>query len=152
MLQSNPCHGDRRKHNSAQLHILDLLQSNPCKHVKHQHQCQRQQRQRDLHEQLESKALQTHLTESDLERALGDLHGKHGSSLKPEFYQRAPDDETVAAPAAAATEHSRDAITPELASHEFSGGKRMTYAIVNELLGKTTLNNPQAEELLLAAL
>jgi hypothetical protein len=38
-------------------------------------------------EELESKDLQTHLTESDIERELGDLHAKHGTLFKPEDYQ-----------------------------------------------------------------
>ena len=57
-----------------------------------------------------------------------------------------------AAAAAAATEHSQDASTPELASQALPADKTMIYSIVNEFLGKITFSNPEAEELLVAPL
>ena len=86
-------------------------------------------------ENLESRAQQTELTDSDMED-----------------FQRASDEETVAVPPAAATEHRQDPSTPQLASQELPADRGMIYSIVNELLGKITFNNPQAEELLVAAL
>ena len=58
-------------------------------------------------EELESRAEQTGLTDSDIER-------------DPEDFQRASEEETAAAATAAATEHSQDARTPELASQDAS--------------------------------
>ena len=69
-----------------------------------------------------------------------------------EDFQRASDEETTVAPAAAATEHGQDAGTLELASQELRADKKMIYSIVNEFLGKITFDNPEAEALLLAAL
>ena len=86
------------------------------------------------------------------------LHGKYGIILKEET-------------AAAATEHSEDEDTQapdeeldfgtseeatgpqtEFATQDLSTDKKMVYSIVNEFLGQMTLNNPEAERLLLTAL
>ena len=101
---------------------------------------------------LQSRAEQTGLTENNIMRELEALHIKHGTILRPEDYQRESDAETAAAAAAAATEHSQDASTPELSFQELPADKKMIYAIVNEFLGRITFNNPEAEELLVAAL
>ena len=53
---------------------------------------------------------------------------------------------------AAATEHRQDASTPQLAFQELPADKEMIYSIVNEILGKSTFNNPEAEEVLVATL
>ena len=55
---------------------------------------------------LESRAEQTGLTDSDIERELEGIHAKRGNILRPEDFQRAPHDEKADAGAAAATEHS----------------------------------------------
>ena len=86
-----------------------------------------------------SRAEQIGLTDSGIDR-------------DPEDFQRASEEETAAAATAAATEHSQDAKTPEFALQELAAKKMMIYAIVNEFLGRITFNNPEAEELLVAAL
>ena len=65
---------------------------------------------------------------------------------------RSVEEPPAAAAAAAATEHGQYASTPELASRELQAQKDMIYSIVNGFLGNMTFNNPEAEELLLAAL
>ena len=82
-------------------------------------------------ENLKSGDQETLLTDSDME----------------DFHSSAPDEET-----SAATEHSQDPSTPQLASQELPADRGMIYAIVNEFLGKMTLNSPEAEDMLIAAL
>ena len=60
--------------------------------------------------------------------------------------------ETAAVPPAAATEHRQDPSTPQLATQEIPADREMIYSIINEFLGKMTFNNPEAEEMLVAAL
>ncbi len=62
-------------------------------------------------ENLENRAQQTELTDTDME----DFQ-RTRDVVKLEDFQRASDEETAAAAAAAATEHSQDASTPDLAS------------------------------------
>ena len=101
-------------------------------------------------EDLQSRAEQGVICESDIEQELEGLHAKHGNILQPEDFEEAPDEET----AAAATEHSEEATGPqtEFATQERPADQNMVYAIVNEFLGQITLNNPEAEQLLLTAL
>ena len=103
-------------------------------------------------ENLESRAQQTVMTDSDIEREVESTHGRRGDILKLEDFQRASDLETAAALPAAATEHRQDLSTPQLASQDLPTDKGMIYSIVNELLGKITFNSPEAEELLVVAL
>ena len=90
-------------------------------------------------ENLESRAQQTELTDSDME----DFQ-RTGDVVKLEDFQRASDDETAAVPPAAATEHRQDPSTPQLAQ-ELPADRGMIYSIVNEFLGKITFNSPEAE-------
>ena len=101
---------------------------------------------------LDSRAQQTVMTDSDIERELESTHARRGDILKPEDFQQASDLETAAALPAAATEHRQDLSTPQLASQDLPTDKQMIYSIVNEFLGKITFNSPEAEELLVVAL
>ena len=47
-------------------------------------------------ENLESRAKETELADSDVERELECMHTKHGNILKPEGFQRASDEESTA--------------------------------------------------------
>jgi hypothetical protein len=69
-------------------------------------------------ENLESRAQQTELTDSDME----DFQ-RTGDVVKLEDFQRASDEETAAVPPAAATEHRQDPCTPQLASQEPSAAE-----------------------------
>jgi len=103
-------------------------------------------------ENLESRAQQTVMPDSDIERELESTHARRGDILKLEDFQRASDLETAAALPAAATEHRQDLSTPQLAPQALPTDKEMIYSIVNEFLGKITFNSPEAEELLVVAL
>jgi hypothetical protein len=103
-------------------------------------------------ENLESRAQQTVMTDTDIEREIESTHARRGDILKPEDFQQASDLETAAALPAAATEHRQDLSTPQLASQDLPTDKEMIYSIVNEFLGKITFNSPEAEELLVVAL
>ena len=96
-------------------------------------------------EDLESRAEQTGMCDSDIKQEVFALHAKYGNILRGEDFA---DEETDAAAAAAATEHSQDASDPQ----KLPADKQMIYAIVNELLGLMTFNNLEAEELLRRAL
>jgi hypothetical protein len=104
-------------------------------------------------EDIQSRAEEGVICESDIEQELEGLHAKHGHILRLEDFEQAPDEETTTA-AAAGTEHSEEATGPqtEFATQERPAHQNMIYAIVNEFLGQMTLNNPEAELLLLRAL
>ena len=94
---------------------------------------------------LQRRAEDSGLTESDIERELESMHVQHGNILKPEDFHQGPQEEAAAAAAAAATEHSEE-------STNLPSEKQLIYSIVNGFLNSITFHHAQAEELILAAL
>ena len=89
-------------------------------------------------EELQSKAEQGVICESDVIQELEAMHAQHGNILKPEDFPSTCEEVTEP--------------QTEFATQELSPGLNMVYSIVNEFLGQMTFNNPKAEQLLLTAL
>ena len=91
---------------------------------------------------LESRAADGAMTDSDIVREMEKLHVKHGMIMRPEYYTEA----------GAAAECNHDEATEEMSPTQMEHSKSMTFAIVDELLGKMSFTSAEAEQTLTAIL